>query len=916
MKSTVVLSFGRMNPMTNGHEKLADKIKSEAIKRNADAKLYLSHSTNPKKDPLDFNTKVKFAKKAFGPMVQNSPARTIIEVAKELTGKYDNLVVVVGSDRIPEFKTLLNKYNGKDFDFKSIEIISAGERDPDAEGVTGMSGSKMRSFVSSDDFNSFKQGVPSKLSDADAKALFNAVKKGMKLSEELELDENVLSFAQRRQRAQQFKRIQKRLVRARSLQAKRFADPKRLKQRAVKMAYKFFRARLAGGKNYADLSTGEKIAVDTRLQKTLPAIRKFAVRLIPVARKNELLRKQHVSTTKEDVNSSFANFIVEKPTLPQDKDVNSKDGTQPKKYYVGLDKDTKDARASHFATTGPKSDSDSSAYKDAPGDKEAREKGMPQSKHTKKFKQMYGEAVDKKELSRLDMLVRMGLADKALLGVIKRAVSKLETGDTLSTQERTATNNLLSTLLDMVLSSDALFRMTKTQLQKESIQEAAYKGNIGMMEMMKFFEVASKEQKEKLKKLIADKNQTAAWKLIQDVTGMKLMGEEYDDSVEMDGISMAQIELASLVDDAEDVLDMMESMEEEPEQWVLSKITKATDYISSVRDYLEFENGDDEEMSDDELEDDEEDNDDELEAELMGMDPEDFGDAYEEFKPILEEIEGLKKKAEKSGISYGILKQVYNRGMAAWQGGHRPGTTPQQWAFARVNSFITKGKGTWGGADSDLASKVKSNEEFSKFAEALEWGTDAMRIAYSRETPGQSLEIVTAKYSQETASNTVNEPATQRKYKVFDEEDECCDDCKDLEEKCWDTHKQVGMKKKGNKMVPDCVPKDSVAEETEILEEVDWESILVEADYQGKTVTLNNPFRTPDGPKKFGVYTMGPNGNVVIVRFGDPNMEIKRDDPERRASFRARHGCDNPGPKWKANYWSCYQWRAGAKVDS
>ena len=897
MKSTVVLSFGRMNPMTNGHEKLADKIKSEAIKRNADAKLYLSHSTNPKKDPLDFNSKVKFAKKAFGPMVQNSAARTIIEVAKELTGKYDNLVVVVGSDRIPEFKTLLNKYNGKDFDFKSIEIISAGERDPDAEGVTGMSGSKMRSFVSSDDFNSFKQGVPSKLSDADAKALFNAVKKGMKLSEELELDENVLSFAQRRQRAQQFKRIQKRLVRARALQAKRFADPKRLKQRAVKMAYKFFRARLAGGKNYADLSTGEKIAVDTRLQKTLPAIRKFAVRLIPVARKNELLRKQHVVTTKEDVNTSFANFIVEKPTLPQDKDVKSKDGTQPKKYYVGLDKDTKDARASHFATTGPKSDSDSSAYKDAPGDKEAREKGMPQSKHTKKFKQMYGEAVDKKELSRLDMLVRMGLADKTLLGVIKRAISKLQSGDTLSTQERTATNDLLSTLLDMVLSSDALFRMTKTQLQKESIQEAAYKGNIGMMEMMKFFEVASKEQKEKLKKLIADKNQTAAWKLIQDVTGMKLMGEEYDDSVEMDGISMAQIELASLVDDAEDVLDMMESMEEEPEQWVLSKITKATDYISSVRDYLEFENGDDdeEEMSDDEYEDEEEDNDDELEAELMGMDPEDFGDAYEEFKPILEEIEGLKKKAEKSGISYGILKQVYNRGMAAWQGGHRPGTTPQQWAFARVNSFITKGKGTWGGADSDLAGKVRSNEEFVKFAEALEWGTDALRQKYAADTPGQPTDIQTADHQTE---------------------DTCCDDCKDLDEKCWDTHKQVGMKKKGDKMVPDCVPKDSVTEEEDIAEEVDWENILAEADYQGKSVKLNDPFRTPDGPKKFGVYTMGPNGNVVVVRFGDPNMEIKRDDPERRASFRARHGCDNPGPKWKANYWSCYQWRSGAKVDS
>lgn len=78
--------------------------------------------------------------------------------------------------------------------------------------------------------------------------------------------------------------------------------------------------------------------------------------------------------------------------------------------------------------------------------------------------------------------------------------------------------------------------------------------------------------------------------------------------------------------------------------------------------------------------------------------------------------------------------------------------------------------------------------------------------------------------------------------------------------------------------------------------------------------TLNKPFRTPGGPKKFSVYTKNEKGNVVKVNFGDPNMEIKRDDPARRKSFRARHNCANPGPKWKARYWSCYQWRAGAPV--
>lgn len=89
---------------------------------------------------------------------------------------------------------------------------------------------------------------------------------------------------------------------------------------------------------------------------------------------------------------------------------------------------------------------------------------------------------------------------------------------------------------------------------------------------------------------------------------------------------------------------------------------------------------------------------------------------------------------------------------------------------------------------------------------------------------------------------------------------------------------------------------------------------LTEAEYQGKKVTLNNPVR--GGTKKFYVYVKNEKGNVVKVSFGDPNMEIERDDPARRKSFRARHNCSDPGPKWKARYWSCYQWRSGAKVDS
>lgn len=745
-KSTVVVSFGRMNPMTNGHEKLANKLKSEAASRKADAKLYLSHSTNPKKDPLPFDTKVKFATKAFGPMVQNSAARTIIEVAKELTGKYSNLVVVVGSDRVPEFKTLLDKYNGKDFTFDSIEIVSAGERDPDAEGVEGMSGSKMRKFAADEDFANFKKGVPSKLSDADAEELYNAVRKGMKLDEEFSkfveeetLDEAVLSLSQRRQRAIQFKRLQSRIQRARMLAMKRFADPKHMKLRARRQARDFLKSRFASGKSYDAMATGQKITVDRRIEKMKPVVGKIAARLLPKVRQAEIKRK--MGTMKmESIDDS------------------------PKQTYTESN-------------------------------------------------------------NRLDQLIRLGLADKSMLSTIKRSVSKLNSGEALNPNERKAAEMLITTLLDMVTSSDALFKLTRSQLQKEAYQHIL-------------------EQE-----------------------------EEAEEKVELDGLHMARVEVASLIDDAEELLEMLSEMEEEPDAWVASKISLAADYISSVTDYLEFNSyaGEDEEEEPEEPEDVEDEYADVEEA-VLAMNKEEFGEHYEEFKDIIEEIGALRKKSEKSGVPYSALKEVYSRGIESYD--ESSSMTAQQWAFARVNSFISGGA-TTKQDDADLWESVQRNAKFSQFAESvLEYGTDAARMAYARATPGQSQEIIMARYSADKALEAMNSANLQRAFKLYSEET-CCDEC--------------------------------VEEET-ILEEVDWDLVLHEAEYQGKDVSLNKPFYTPGGPKKSAVYTMGPNGKVVIVRFGDPNMEIKKDNPERRKSFRARHNCDEPGPKWKAKYWSCKAW--------
>jgi hypothetical protein len=101
---------------------------------------------------------------------------------------------------------------------------------------------------------------------------------------------------------------------------------------------------------------------------------------------------------------------------------------------------------------------------------------------------------------------------------------------------------------------------------------------------------------------------------------------------------------------------------------------------------------------------------------------------------------------------------------------------------------------------------------------------------------------------------------------------------------------------------------DEFTWDIEISEVFDEDGKLIAAEKNGRKVTLNKPFRTPDGPKKFSVYVKNDKGNIVKVNFGDPNMKIKKNIPERRKSFRARHNCANPGPKWKARYWACKSW--------
>ena len=574
---TVVLGWGRMNPITVGHEKLVDKIKSVAKQEGATPLVYISHSQDAKKNPLEYDDKIMLAKKAFGNMIVKSNARTIIQIMQELQKKFSKVVLVVGQDRIKQFDELLNKYNGKDYNFDSINIVSAGDRDPDSEGVSGMSASKMRAAASQGNLKAFTSGLPRRLK-GDAQDVYDMVRGGMKIAEMMEQLDEALTIQQRRARAITMRRFKSKIAQGRRRMAKKAATMDKLKIRARKAAIKIIRKKVAGkkGEKYAILSPSEKMLIDKRVDKKKSAIDRIAKKLLPAVRKADLakLSGKKMNEEFEDylLNEEFS-VLFEEPTTGQDPDIKDKKGTQPAVYYKGLAKSTKDKRDAHFKKHGKKDDDDNSAYKPAPGDADSETKP---SKHTKRYHQMF----NKEGQIKLDRRFRA-------------------------------------------------FRSRKEEVELDEIS-------------------INTDAEKRLKKQHKDERSN--------------LSKEHER--EMDGLLTRELR---------------------------KKITQVNkEEFQSDKDLIAFI----EETTND------------------IVDQVTLDEAKGE--------EGLKKKAEKSGMPLGVLRQVYNRGIAAWKTGHRPGTTPQQWGFARVNSFITKQSGTWGKADKDLADKVLGSSKKESVEEGAE----------------------------------------------------------------------------------------------------------------------------------------------------------------------------------------------------
>ena len=188
-QGSISITFGRFNPPTTGHEALLSKVK--AASKGGEYRIYPSRSQDPQKNPLDPGTKVKFMKQAYpdhANAIQNSEEmRTIFDVLQTLDGEgYSTVNLVVGGDRVSEFNSLATKYNGDLYNFDQIKVSSAGDRDPDGEGVEGMSASKLRKAAMDDDYDTFVSGMPEKLGRKGKQELYNTLRQAMQVQEDLD----------------------------------------------------------------------------------------------------------------------------------------------------------------------------------------------------------------------------------------------------------------------------------------------------------------------------------------------------------------------------------------------------------------------------------------------------------------------------------------------------------------------------------------------------------------------------------------------------------------------------------------------------------------------------------------------------------------------------------------------------------
>ena len=638
LSKTAVVSWGRMNPVTIGHEKLINAVIKKAVEKKGTPLIYLSHSEDKKKNPLPYDQKILFAKAAFGPkIIVKSTARTIIDVAKELSRKFDDLVLVVGSDRVKEFDTMLNKYNGKDYTFNSVEVVSAGDRDPDSDGVAGMSASKMRAAAEKGDLASFKKGLPRKL-QSKAKSVYGAVRAGMGIDEgyeEIEQDylEEALTRQQRLKRKMIMRRMKGKIQMGRRRALKKRATLDVLKRRSRKLVYRLLKKRFSKG-TYGEMPYSARQRVDDRIKK-IPKnridtlMRRFLpnVKAAQAARLAAKIKKPGAATVKKpkpvkilkkpqmisaSFDQQFEEFMAERVEVAQ----YYKDN--PAAERASKDEVLKEGIELALELSGNMN----YAIKEI----EKKKRGLSKHPEIKKALQVANESYNTEKLRLYTFEQRL---EQEVMKEKKKTAQDPDVKDIEGTQPKHYYKGVKKD------TKDDRAKHFKSKSKMDDDNPKAYAPAPG-----------DKDPKTGELKKTKPSDHTKEFK--------KMFGED----------KVKKRPHMLLARNGKPVIDKrFKQFRNGPEQLEADRQRKI-DAIMKVAEDVEFI----------------------------------FNESSKE---------ALKNKADKTGMSYGVLKKVFDRGVAAWRTGHRPGTTPTQWGLARVNSFATKSKGTWGGADKDLAAKVR-----------------------------------------------------------------------------------------------------------------------------------------------------------------------------------------------------------------
>jgi|GEM_PF-400546 len=690
----VTFTYGRFNPPTIGHEKLILEVIKAA--RGGDYKIFVSQSNKPKSDPLQYKEKVGIMRKMFPKYARNiildEKLKTVFDICVSLYNQgYTDLTMVVGSDRIKEFKTLLLKYNGSKarhgfYEFGNISFQSAGERDPDSDDVSGMSASKMRAAAVSGDFQSFADGLPK--SFGDKLSVFNLLRKRMGLKEMVNFRKHVQlpTVSEKRER----------------------------------------------------FISGEIFNVGDRVQ-------------CQKSNQNFTIAERCSNYVLSSIGTKY--FIND---LEEYLDENVK-------YHAGLSKSTKDKRKAQFKKQAKMDDDNPDAYKPAPGDAQAKTKP---SKYTKKFKDMFGEES-----------LEEGVDDPAIFKAIFLA------GGPGSGKSFTVGKTGLTALGFKVVNSDDKFEIALKKADLEPTPKNIYSPK-GQKLRSRSKELTAKQQDHYINGrlgLVIDgtgkdyakiKKQSELLKTIGYDIAMIFVNTDLDTAQFRNNKrsrSLPDDQVKKMWQEVQNNLGKFQSMF--GSNFVIidnsdgSNIEKAT--TSAYKKMAKFAK----------------------EAPKNNIARSWIKKQLGEETEILisENKKGIQNKAKATGISYSILKKVFDRGVAAWRTGHRPGTTPSQWGFARINSFATGGK-TRTTADKDLwaqhKGKKESIEESKDFephwmydpktgkkewakvkadhdrlnkkgwvhepVEALDYGTSATTKTFKQYTPGQKIEEGEGKYKGET----------------------------------------------------------------------------------------------------------------------------------------------------------------------